>query len=82
MSLLNSIKTLQLDPVIFNQQRCEFRLDPKLYLSNWRLADIRSVSASDGTADDINGNPYVVGAGAYLTVRVPPGAEGPREQLF
>ena len=69
MSLLNSIKTLQLDPVIFNQQRCEFRLDPKLYLSNWRLADIRSVSSSDGTADNIKGNPYVVGAGAYALIQ-------------
>lgn len=69
MSLLDSIKTLQLDPVIFNQQRCEFRLDPKVYLSNWRLADIRAVSSNDGTADNINGKGYVVGAGAYALIK-------------
>ena len=69
MSLLNSIKTLQLDPVIFNQQRCEFRLDPKVYLSNWRLADIRSVSSQGSAADDINGKRYVVGAGAYSLIK-------------
>lgn len=69
MSLLDSIKTLQLDPVIFNQQRCEFRLDPKVYLSNWRLADIRAVSSADNTGDDINNKGYVVGAGAYALIK-------------
>ena len=41
MALANSIKTHQHDPLYFNQQRCEFRLDKgKVFLSNLRLADI------------------------------------------
>ena len=41
MALANSVKTHQQDPLYFNQQRCEFRLDKgKVFLSNLRLADI------------------------------------------
>ena len=65
MALLNSVKTLQLDPVTFNQQRCEFRLPAdKVYLSNWRLADI----GANGTAD-ANGRRYVHSSGAYSLIK-------------
>lgn len=50
MSLSNNIITHQLDPVLFNQQRCEFRLDPKVWLSNWRLADL-GINQTGGTYD-------------------------------
>lgn len=49
MSLSNDIITHQLDPVIFNQRRCEFRIDPKVYLSNWRLGDLGVVPNGGGT---------------------------------
>ena len=63
MSLANSIKTHQLDPLYFNQQRCEFRLDPnKAYLSNLRLADLGSTV--DGSTDARY--PFNVGAYALL----------------
>lgn len=65
MALLNSIKTLQLDPVIFNSQRCEFRLPPdKVYLSNWRLADIGATGTNDA-----NGKNYVHSSGAYSLIK-------------
>ena len=65
MALLNSIKTLQFDPVIFNQQRCEFRLpDDKVYLSNWRLSDI----GATGNADS-DGKEYVNSSGAYSLIK-------------
>ena len=50
MSLSNEIITHQLDPVLFDQRRCEFRLDPKVYLSNWRLADL-GIKVSGGNQD-------------------------------
>ena len=65
MALLNSIKTLQLDPVIFNSQRCEFRLPAdKVYLSNWRLSDI----GATGTNDAVDKN-YVNSSGAYSLIK-------------
>jgi len=65
MALLNSVKTLQLDPVIFNQQRCEFRLPAdKVYLSNWRLSDI----GATGT-DDALEKKYVNSSGAYSLIK-------------
>lgn len=50
MSLSNDIITHQLDPVLFNQQRCEWRIPPKVWLSNWRLADL-GISQTGGTFD-------------------------------
>lgn len=50
MSLSNEIITHQLDPVLFDQRRCEFRLDPKVYLSNWRLADL-GIKVAGGNQD-------------------------------
>ena len=50
MSLSNEIITHQLDPVLFDQRRCEFRLDPKVYLSNWRLADL-GIKVTGGNQD-------------------------------
>ena len=51
MSLSNDIITHQLDPVLFDQYRCEFRIDPKVWLSNWRLADLGCVLTTSGTID-------------------------------
>ena len=63
MSLANSIKTHVKDPLYFNQQRCEFRLDKdKMYLSNIRLVDI-GMTCTNATDARF---PYSAGAYAIL----------------
>lgn len=39
MALSNSVKTMIIDPTVFNNSRCEFRLAPG-YLSNLKLVDV------------------------------------------
>jgi hypothetical protein len=70
MSLSNDIITHQLDPVLFDQHRCEFRIDPKVWLSNWRLADLGCVLTAgsptiDGTAQSVR---YASHLGAYALI--------------
>lgn len=70
MSLSNNIITHQLDPVLFNQQRCEFRLDPKVWLSNWRLADL-GINQTGGTYATTNKERnvrYASHLGAYALI--------------
>ena len=47
MSLANNVITHQIDPVYFDQNRCEFKISPKVWLSNWRLSDL-AVSIANG----------------------------------
>ena len=78
MALLNSIKTHQLDPLYFDQNRCEFRLDPKAYLSNWRLANLGAKVTQVGDASGSstkavldsgnNGVKYPAHLGAYALI--------------
>ena len=68
MSLSNDIITHQLDPVLFDQHRCECRIDPKVWLSNWRLADLGCVLTGgtiDGTAQSVR---YASHLGAYALI--------------
>lgn len=70
MSLSNEIITHQLDPVFFDQRRAEFRLDPKVYLSNWRLADL-GIKVDGGNFDVTNkhrNNRYATNLGAYAII--------------
>ena len=73
MSLSNNIITHQLDPVLFNQQRCEFRIPPKVWLSNWRLADL-GINQTDGTYNDVSSGDkqrnvrYASHLGAYAVI--------------
>ncbi|MDF1853369.1 MAG: hypothetical protein P1U85_21205 [Verrucomicrobiales bacterium] len=70
MALANKIKTHQYDPLYFNQQRCEFRLDPnKVYLSNMRLADIGCTVVYPAGATANAEYPYNVG-GYVLIQRI------------
>lgn len=71
MSLSNEIITHQLDPVFFDQRRAEFRLDPKVYLSNWRLADLGIKITGGGNNDVTNkhrNNRYATNLGAYAII--------------
>lgn len=70
MSLSNNIITHQLDPVLFNQQRCEFRIPPKVWLSNWRLADL-GINQTGGTYATTNNERnvrYASHLGAYAVI--------------
>lgn len=70
MSLSNEIITHQLDPVLFDQRRCEFRLDPKVYLSNWRLADL-GIKVSGGNQDHTTkhrNTRFATNLGAYAII--------------
>eukprot|EP00729_Bicosta_minor_P003454 gene3454-31163_t len=70
MSLSNEIITHQLDPVFFDQRRAEFRLDPKVYLSNWRLADlgIQVAGGNSATTSKHHNNRYATNLGAYAII--------------
>lgn len=71
MSLANDIITHQLDPVLFDQNRCEFRIPPKVYLSNWRLGDLGCVISGGGTLDDTtkaNNTRYATHLGSYALI--------------
>lgn len=70
MSLSNEIITHQLDPVLFDQRRCEFRLDPKVYLSNWRLADlgIKVAGGNSDVTEKHRNNRYATNLGAYAII--------------
>ena len=68
MSLANNVITHQIDPVYFDQNRCEFKISPKVWLSNWRLSDLAVSIANgknDGTVDDTR---YVSSLGAYSLI--------------
>lgn len=73
MSLSNNIITHQLDPVLFNQQRCEFRIPPKVWLSNWRLADL-GINQTGGTYNNASSGDkeqnvrYASHLGAYAVI--------------
>eukprot|EP00729_Bicosta_minor_P026847 gene26847-2895_t len=70
MSLSNEIITHQLDPVLFDQRRCEFRLDPKVYLSNWRLADL-GIKVAGGNQDHATKHKntrFATNLGAYAII--------------
>ena len=52
MSIANQLKTMNLDPALFNQRRCEFRMPQGAHLSNLRLGNVGATavgSAADGT---------------------------------
>ena len=55
MSLANNVITHQIDPVYFDQNRCEFKISPKVWLSNWQLSDLAvsiAYGKNDGTVGD------------------------------
>ena len=71
MSISNNILTHQIDPVIFDQNRCEWRIDPKIWLSNWRLADLgvnMTNTTSAGTNRELNTR-FVSNLGAYSLIQ-------------
>jgi hypothetical protein len=69
MSIANQLKTINLDPVLFNQRRCEFRIPQGVYLSNLRLGNIGATvvgSAADSTnAGSMKSIKYPFHSGAY-----------------
>lgn len=72
MSLSNDIIAHQIDPVLFDQNRCEFRIDPKVWLSNWRLADL-GCTVTNGTKDGTGGDAafntrYAAHLGSYALI--------------
>ena len=68
MSLADNVITHQVDPVFFDQRRCEFKIDPKIWLSNWRLADI-AVKIANGKDDgDVENTRFVSNLGAYSLI--------------
>lgn len=70
MALANDIITHQLDPVFFDQNKCEFQLDQKVYLSNLRLADL-GCNITGGKVDAGNterNTRYASHLGAYALI--------------
>lgn len=68
MSLSNDIITHQIEPVIFDQRRCEFRIDPKVWLSNWRLSDLGIIQNSAPGSNDEKQVRYASHLGAYALI--------------
>lgn len=72
MSLANDIITHQLDPVLFDQNRCEFRIPPKVYLSNWRLGDLGCFITGGGSpgteAKKESNTRYATHLGSYALI--------------
>ena len=66
MSISDQLKTHILDPTIFNQRRCEFRIPQGVYLSNLRLGNIGCTVTG---ADDAAPPQYPVHLGAYSLIQ-------------